>query len=225
MRVDPAVLEEMVDALERNGWLGEVDAFITGYLPSADHVYFAASVIRRLRGAKEVLYLCDPVLGDEREGIYIDPNAAGAIREELVPLADILTPNRFELQWLADKPAQTPSDLADLARKLEVAHVVVTSAFRREGSISTLLIGEDGLHYCSAPYREAVPHGTGDFFAGLLLGHQLNGKSILEAMLLAAAGLDQALSVSEGCDELQLVASQAAWAAPQPLPVLPWVQE
>ncbi|PZN16571.1 MAG: pyridoxal kinase [Proteobacteria bacterium] len=225
MRIDPAVLEEMVDALERNGWLGEVDAVITGYLPSPEHVQFSASVIRRLRGTKDVFYLCDPVLGDEPEGVYIDPHAAGAILEELVPCADVLTPNRFELQWLAEKQAETPDDLVGLAATLKVPRVVVTSAFRHDGLISTLLIGADGRYSCSAPYREPVPHGTGDFFAGLMLGHQLNDRSAVEAMALAAAGLDHALSFSESRDELQLVASQAAWAAPDPLPVRPWEGE
>jgi len=220
IRIDPAVLEEMVDALDRNGWLGDVDAIITGYLPSTDHVLFAASVVRRLRGAREVFYLCDPVLGDEPKGVYIDPEAAKAIRDLLVPLCDLLTPNRFELEWLAGNSVRTAEDFDGLATTGR--RVVVTSAVRRGSMLDTVLIGQDGLQYCSVPYRDSVPHGTGDFFAGLMLAHHLNGASVAEAMSLAVAGVEQALLASENHDELVLAASQEAWAEARGLGISRW---
>jgi pyridoxal/pyridoxine/pyridoxamine kinase len=44
-------LAGMVEALDRNGWLSQADAILTGYLPSAAHVDFAAGLIDRLRAA------------------------------------------------------------------------------------------------------------------------------------------------------------------------------
>ena len=101
-RVRPAFLSEMIDALDANGWLGEIDAVFTGYLPSAEHVAFAAGLVGRLKAAKPgLLYGCDPILGDEPGGLYIAEDAADALRDTLVPLADLVTPNRFELGWLS----------------------------------------------------------------------------------------------------------------------------
>lgn len=222
MRVDTAVLEEMVDALDRNGWLGEVDAVITGYLPSAGHVRLAAAIIRRLRNSGEIEYLCDPVLGDEPKGLYIEPAAAAAIRDELVPLADVITPNRFELSWLSGTAAVSIEELRASARGLEVGTVLVTSARRRGLILENLLIDEENAQLCAVPYRTAVPHGTGDFFSALVLGHRLNGATAVAAMARAAAGVEQAILASAGRDELALVASQDAWAAAKPHEVSQW---
>ncbi|HEX7076582.1 MAG TPA: pyridoxal kinase [Hyphomicrobiaceae bacterium] len=222
MRVETAVLEEVVDALDRNGWLGEIDAAITGYLPSAEHACLAASVIRRLRANGKLTYLCDPVLGDEPKGLYIEAAAAAAIRDELVPLADIITPNRFELSWLSDIPIKTDDVLPNAARGLAPATVLVTSARRRGPMLENLLIDEDGVKACEVPYRESVPHGTGDLFSALVLGHHLNGATETSAMAFAAAGVEQAILASAGRDELALVASQEAWVAAKPLEVSQW---
>ncbi len=222
MRVETAVLEEMVDALDRNGWLGEVDAVITGYLPSAEHARLAAAAIRRLRADGKIKYLCDPVLGDEPKGLYIEAAAAAAIRDELVPLADIITPNRFELTWLSDTPIESDEELRNAARGLAPATVLVTSARRKGPMLENLLIDEKGIKFCEVPYRASVPHGTGDLFSALVLGHLLNGATESSAMAAAAAGVEQAILASAGRDELALVASQEAWVAAKPLEVSRW---
>lgn len=219
LRIAPAALEEMIDALERNGWLGEIEAVITGYLPSAEHVRLAATVVRRLRVEGSVYYLCDPVLGDEPKGLYVDPAAAGAVKELLVPSADVITPNRFELGWLAGSQLETNEDVERAARSLTNAAVLVTSAARCGEMLDTLLVHEASVLSCSVPYRPAVPHGTGDFFSALVLGHALNGATEAMAMAKAAAGVDQAIVASAGRDELALVPSQEAWSTVEPLPL------
>ena len=79
----PDKLAAMIDALGANGWLEEVDAVLTGYLPSAAHVAVAAEAVTRVRAraARAVVYVCDPVLGDDPKGLYIAVEAAAAIRE------------------------------------------------------------------------------------------------------------------------------------------------
>lgn len=222
MHIAPAALEEMVDALERNGWLGEIEAVITGYLPSAGHVHLAAAIIRRLRAERSILYLCDPVLGDEPKGLYLDPEAADSIRELLPSLADIITPNRFELAWLTAKSMDVPDDIESLANELPAPAVLVTSAVRRDERLDNILVDGGRLQCCSVAFRPAVPHGTGDFFSALVLGHLLNGATNAGAMARAASGVERAIDASTGRDELALVASQGAWADAEPLPVSEW---
>lgn len=222
LRIAPAALEQMVDALDRNGWLGEVEAVITGYLPSAEHVHMAGAIVRRLQSERSILYLCDPVLGDEPNGLYLDPEAADAIRELLPPLADVITPNRFELSWLADMPINALEDIESALGILPTPAILVTSAGRRGEKLDNLLVREGRILCCSVPYRTAVPHGTGDFFGGLVLGHILNGATEAGAMARAAAGVEQAIAASSGRDELALVASQNTWANAEPIPVSEW---
>jgi pyridoxine kinase len=109
-RIAPETLTAMVEALTANGWLAGVDAVLSGYLPTPEHIAFVAATVGRLRAGKPRLpYLCDPVIGDWPKGIYIDQAAAHAIRGQLLPLATMLTPNAFELGWLTGLPV---SDLA-----------------------------------------------------------------------------------------------------------------
>jgi pyridoxine kinase len=218
-RIEPAVQMRMLDALERNGWLGEIDAVITGYLPSPDHVQVAAGIVRRLKADRNVVFLCDPVLGDDPKGLYLDPQAAAGIRDELIRLADIVTPNRFELGWLGEGDVSTLADVQRVAKGLASGTVIVTSAIQKQGRISTLMVSPGGDHVCEAAWRPHVPHGTGDFFAALVLGCLLHGESVTVALGRAAAGVEAAIAASAGRDELELVASQDEWANAAPLPV------
>ena len=185
-----------------NGWLGEIEAVITGYY--GEHVHLAGSIVRRLRSTQSIYYLCDPVLGDEPKGLYIDPKAATAIRDVLQPLADVITPNRFELQWLTNLPTQSFEGVIQASAVLKNTAVVVTSALKQEDTLENLLVEGGRVQSCSVPFREVVPHGTGDFFSGLILGHYLNGASMAEAMAKAAAGVEQAIAASAGREELAL---------------------
>jgi pyridoxine kinase len=218
-RIDPDLQTEMLEALERNGWLGEIDAIITGYLPSVGHVRVAAGIVRQLKARRSIAYLCDPVLGDEAKGLYLDPHAALALRDELIRQADIATPNRFELGWLGGRDVQTLAGVQLAAKALAVETSIVTSAAQQDGRISTLMVGPEGNFVCDAVYRPNVPHGTGDFFAALVLGHRLNGETAAMALGRAAAGVDAAIAASAGRNELELSASQEVWAHAAPLPV------
>src|SRR6185295_17106342 len=95
-----------------------------------------AAVKRANPGAR---YLLDPVIGDAG-GLYVPEPLAIAFRQTLLPLADIVTPNRFELAYLSGSdPADNPG-LARAARSLAVEEVVVTSAFAPAGETACLLV-------------------------------------------------------------------------------------
>lgn len=221
-RVSPDLLRRMLDALEANAWLGGIDAVLTGYLPSAEHVAVAADAIARVRAAetasRRALYLCDPVIGDWPKGIYIDPSAAAAIRDKLVPIADILTPNVFELGWL------TGHDVVDLATTITAAAasraptVVATSVPMSAGAaLANVAVGPDRTAaWTSVPRRARVANGTGDLFAALLLGHRLRGCRLHEAVARATAGVEHVVALSLGLEELALAPHLASVAAAPP---------
>jgi pyridoxine kinase len=217
--IDPAVQMQILDALERNGWLGEIDAIITGYLPSPDHVRVAADIVQRLKGGREIAYLCDPVLGDHPKGLYLDPQAAAALRDDLIGLADIATPNRFELGWLGGGEPQKITDVQRTAKALGVATTIVTSAIQHNGQMSTLMVAPEGDYVCDVGWRSHVPHGTGDLFAALVLGHLFSGATGPIALARAAAAVDAAIVASAGHNELELVASLDTCVQMSPLPV------
>lgn len=205
-RIDPALLARMLDALDGNGWLAEVDALLTGYLPSAAHVEFAAAALAqvRLRNARVRLF-CDPVLGDDPKGLYIAAEAAVAMREHLVPLAEVTFPNRFELSWLTGHDVTSEDTARAAAGRLTVPWVVATSVPGPVGQLSTLAIGSALAWAASLAERQRVPNGTGDLLAGLFTGAILAGQSADQALAEAVAGVANVMTASTGRDELRLV--------------------
>ena len=199
----PSDLDRMLAALEADGCWGALDAVLTGYFPSPQAVGIAAEAVHRIKeAAPRVPVLVDPILGDAGR-LYVAEPIAAAIRDRLVPLATITTPNLFELTWLTG--AQI-GDTVGTARRLGPQAVVVTSATETEDCISTLLVTAHDTVERSLSRRHDLPNGAGDLFASLLLGHVLNGRNLETALDATLTHLDQVLAASEGRDVLALSA-------------------
>jgi pyridoxine kinase len=219
-RLSPEKLGGMIDAIEANGGLEGIDAVFTGYLPSAEHVAFAAKLVGRLKAAaSHLLYCCDPILGDEPDGLYIATEAAEALRARLLPLADIITPNRFELGWLAGRRIESSADACAAAGDLGCITLATSSPARGESDLTNLLFADGRAWEAIVRRRDEVPHGTGDALAALFLGFLLRSRTAPDALALATGGLEAIIEASEGKDELDLISSQESWAVPAPWPI------
>ncbi|RUP08404.1 pyridoxal kinase [Hyphomicrobium sp.] len=203
MRLDPALLEDMIGALDKNGWLGSFNAVFSGYLPSAEHVEIVAAAVKRLRELNpSIAYVCDPIFGDDPNGHYIDEKAAVATRDLLVPLADVLTPNRFELSWLSGLDVRSPPDAVEAIGRLGRPLVAGTSIPDGPSRLATVLVTGKQAYIGTVDKWNDVPHGTGDVFAGCLTAKLMHGHSPEDALAYAIAGVRRALEVSRGHDRL-----------------------
>jgi len=204
-KLEPALLEDMIAALDANGWLGTFDGIFSGYLPSAVHVAWAARVVERMRVLNpSVVYFCDPILGDDPAGLYIDLAAAEAIRDTLVPLADVVLPNRFELAWLSGIAVSSADDAVTAARALVCNRVCTTSIPNGPTALADVLVSSGDVFACGVEKLESAPHGTGDLFAGFLASALMEGAADDVALGLAVGGVRHALDVSRGSDRLLL---------------------
>jgi pyridoxine kinase len=124
--VDAVVMVGVLEGIEAQGLFALTDAVITGYFSTPGQVQVAVDAIARVRAAQpRTRVVVDPVLGDEGRGLYVKAEVAAAIRDGLVPLADLITPNRFELGWLTGEATpDTAGDALALARRLERATLV-----------------------------------------------------------------------------------------------------
>lgn len=214
-RIKPQLLEEMLSALEANERLGGIDAIFTGYLPSAEHVAVAARLIERVKSQNPALkYCCDPILGDDPDGLYVAEEAATALRAELLPLADFLTPNRFELEWLTGKAVVTSADAIEAVQSLAACVLATKVPGHFEESFVNLVSDSSGISVFPLDIRAGVPHGTGDLIAALFLANLLKPYDIAGAAHLATAGVAAAIDASNGKDELDLIGSQDDWVNP-----------
>ena len=219
MEPDAATFAALLDDIAGAAWLGEVGAVLTGYFGHAGQVAPTARLVAAVKAANpRAIYLCDPIIGDTG-GLFQPEAVAGAIRDDLLPLADIATPNRFELGWLTGAAADMQPDIVAAARRLGPDAVVVTSATsdQTRRTIETLVV--DPTSAVSITHRWTVAnavHGTGDLFAALHLGHRLAGAPAQEAAARAASAVCAMVEAAnrDGLDEMPLAAHQDAFLAP-----------
>ncbi|MBE1236548.1 pyridoxine/pyridoxal/pyridoxamine kinase [Phaeovibrio sulfidiphilus] len=206
-----------LEDLDRRGALESLRAVLTGYLGTAEQAGALAAWIRALQARRPNLrVVVDPVLGDSEDGLYVDPDLAAAVRRDLVPLADGLTPNGFELGYLTGMPVDDIDSVLAAARTLLTGRtrwVAVTSAASdpaeppdAEGSreIRVVLVTRTGSWLLSHPRLEDVPKGTGDLFCATLTGHWLGGADVSEAATRACQHLVRVLRLTQqaNCGEL-----------------------
>ncbi len=172
----PDLFARMLADVEADALFGLVDLVITGHFSLPEQVEVAAEALARVKTAakRSPVVVVDPILGDEPKGLYVTPEVAQAVASRLVPLADWITPNLWELSHLAGAKIETADAALAAARKLGKP-ALVTSAPAREGEIGVLLAEADRAWLFAHPRLEKVPSGTGDlvtasFGAGLVSG-------------------------------------------------------
>ena len=205
VKLPPTELEAILKSLDELGALDNCVGVMTGYFASADQIRVAASFIRKMKNKNASLYvLVDPVLGDD-SSLYVSNEVATAIRDELLPLASCITPNCFELGWLSGRPVSNKSDVLLAAATLPHKEILATSIPLDATTIATLAITGNEYAETISPVKLGVPHGTGDFLAGLYFAAHLNGFESREALKLSTGILDSAISRSLGQPCLDII--------------------
>jgi len=212
------LMGRLVDGLDGNGWLSRCDAVLSGYLGGADQADVVADAVRRAKAANaRALYCLDPVFGDAGRA-YAKPGVAEAMARTLLPLADIVTPNVFELSSLSGIAIGNAKDALAAARQLRRPVVVATSVPAGD-RIGALAVEGTEAWLATTPQLESAPHGSGDLFAALFLAAKLSGRSPQDALARATASVFHILSASAGSKEMLLPAEQGALVNP-PLSVV-----
>jgi pyridoxine kinase len=203
----------MLQGIEAQGLYALTDAVITGYFSNPEQVEVAAEAIGRLRAARPgVCIVVDPILGDEDTdtrpaGLYVKPEVAAAIRDRLIPLADLITPNRFELGWLTGKPTPgTPEATLAMARALGKP-ALVSSIAGETDEIGVLYADADQAWLALHARMFETPNGTGDVLTALFTAALIEGQSPQTALVRAVGGV------------ATLVEAAIAWDAPE-LPIV-----
>jgi len=211
----------VLEALARLGLFGRLDALLTGFLGAAADA--AADAARSLRQANPALVYClDPVMGERKGGLYVRAATAEAIAARLVPEADILLPNAFELDRLAGGRTRTLADIREAAARLgsraRPGAIVVATGLDREdgpaGQVETLAVGPAGVWLAQVPRLDVPVHGGGDLFAALFLGHYLKRPDLPTALARAMDSTHAVFAASIGREELALVESLDQLARP-----------
>jgi pyridoxal kinase len=204
---DPKLFAALMADLAGAPWLDEVGAVLSGFLGDVGQVDAVASLVRAVKARNpNALYVCDPVMGD-KGGLYVPEAIASAIRDRLIPLADLTTPNRYELAWMTGTELHDLRDLMQAALDLGPPTVLVTSApGMMSGSIGNLLITRSEALLAEHRSVEGPPHGTGDLTSAVFLARLLDGQPSSKALQSTTAAVFEILvrTTKRGGDELQI---------------------
>jgi len=222
----PEEAAEILDGLGQLGLFARCDAVLSGYLGERGNGAVVLDAVGRVRAANpKAIYACDPVMGDRGVGLFVKPDVPAIFSEQLLPAADMCFPNAFELEFLTGGSTDRLEDALAAADALRLrmragAVVVLTSllrADRPEGRIEVLAAGADAAWLVDAPYHSGPPHGAGDCFAALFVGHYLKSRSVEDALARSVSAIHAVLAASTGEAELRIIATQDQFDPREPL--------
>ncbi|XP_073981187.1 pyridoxal kinase [Rhodnius prolixus] len=174
--LDEKDLGVVVDALIENKLL-KYTHVLTGYVGSPSFLKKVGEVINNVRNDNpDVLYVCDPVLGDNGK-LYVPESLIPIYRDVIIPLADVVTPNQFELELLCGKSINT---IDEAWKAMSTFHdkgckTIILSSSNFGGAdellalASTLKDGVQTKACIKIPKLDALFTGTGDLFSALFL--------------------------------------------------------
>ena len=212
-----ADLSSVVRGIDERGVLGDVDAVLSGYQGGEDigaMILEAVALVKQRNPA--AIYCCDPVLGDKDRGSYVRPGIAEFMRQHVVPAAQIITPNQFELTTLTGLPVSTMDDVlngADAVHSIGPEVVLITSVVRQDGppdTIEMVAVDDTGAWLVSTPRLPRTFTGSGDVTAAIFLATVLRAWDLPRTLAHTAAVIYGVLKITNdlGRTELALIAAQ-----------------
>ncbi|MBV8118586.1 MAG: pyridoxal kinase PdxY [Alphaproteobacteria bacterium] len=218
--VPASLVASLFEGIAELGILPRCDAVLSGYLGAPEVATVLLDIIARVKAANpKALYCCDPVMGDVGPGWYVKSGIPEWYRDCALAVADIVTPNRFELEWLTGARIATPAEAARAAAAVRARGpriVLVTSLETAADRLGVLAAAPDGVWLVETPRLAIEATGCGDAMAALFLGCLLKGKPVPEALAVTVAAIWGVVerTLAKGGGELALVAAQDELVAP-----------
>ena len=154
---------------------------LSGYLGEAETGPVLLDIVARVKKANpRALFCCDPVMGDIGLGYYVRAGIPEFYRDRALALADVVTPNRFELEWSGRRSGAR--SLAEAAAAVEALRqrgpgiVLATSLEAVADRIAAVAAGPDGVWAVETPRLPIEATGCGDAVARTLLGLAAQGQ-------------------------------------------------
>ncbi|MFA1432104.1 pyridoxal kinase PdxY [Corynebacterium diphtheriae] len=222
--IPAAQVRNVIDGMEQRGAFERIDAILSGYQGGSDIADVIVDAVARIKEANpQAVYACDPVMGNAKSGCFVSDLIPPLLRDKVVPVADIITPNQFELDYLTGVPAHdTTSTLEAIAAAQEMGPdtVLVTSVRRPEtpaDAIEMIAANEQGAWLVRTPFIDFKRNGSGDVTAALFTGHYIRERNAADALARTASSVFDLIETTFTADsrELLIIESQEAIAHPR----------
>ena len=218
----PSDVADVITGIAERGVLPSCDAVLSGYQGAETVGEVVLDAVAQVKAANPAaVYCCDPVMGDVGRGFFVRPGIPEFMRDRVVPAADVVTPNQFELEYLVDGTVGTVAallDAADAVRARGPRSVLVTSVRTDEApddAIEMVAVDDEGAWSVRTPLLPISVNGAGDVTAALFLAHSLTDgtRVALERTAATVFGVLAATHES-GRREIALVPAQDEIVAP-----------
>ena len=222
--ISPDDVREVIAGIGERGVFPQIDAVLSGYQGGEGIADVILEAVAEVKAANpRAVYACDPVMGNATSGCFVAPAIPVLLRDRVVPAADIITPNQFELGYLTGtEPDSLESTLAsaDAARAMGPSTVLVTSVERPDrepGTIEMLVVTDDGAWIVQTPLLPLKANGSGDVTAALFTAHLVATGDAADALARTVSSVFDLLRTTHesGDRELRLVESQEFYADPR----------
>lgn len=222
--ISPDDVRDVITGIEERGAFGDIDVVLSGYQGGEGIGDVILDTVARVKAVNpSAVYACDPVMGNAKSGCFVAPAIPVLLRERVVPAADIITPNQFELGFLTGtEPTDLDSTLVsvDAARAMGPSTVLVTSVERPErpeGTIEMLAVDDKGAWIVQTPHIPMKANGSGDVTAALFTAHYRETGDAATALARTTSSVYDLLqnTYDAGSRELLLIESQDAYANPR----------
>ncbi|GAA8849442.1 pyridoxal kinase [Helicobacter pylori] len=222
--MDPGDVADVITGIGEREAFAEVDAVLSGYQGGEG---IGATILEAVAAVKaanpDAIYACDPVMGNAKSGCFVHESIPVLLRDKVVPQADLITPNQFELGFLTETEPETLEETlasVDAARAMGPSTILVTSVLRPdrpEGTIEMLACHEDEAWIVRTPHLPLKANGSGDVTAALFTSHWLRSGDLQQALGATVSAVFDLLQLTldSGKRELQLVQAQEAYAHPR----------
>jgi pyridoxine kinase len=220
--LDPADVADVIRGVSERGVLPTCDAVLSGYQGAETVGEVVLDTVAQVKAANPAaVYCCDPVMGDVGRGFFVRPGIPEFMRDRVVPAADLVTPNQFELEFLVGSGVGTVAELlaaADAVRARGPRSVLVTSVrtdATPEDAIEMVAVDDRGAWSVRTPLLPISVNGAGDVTAALFLAHSLtNGTRVALERTASSVFAILAATHEAGRREIALVPAQDEIVAP-----------
>ena len=214
---------DVIEGVGNRGALERCEAVLSGYQGAEDVGAVILDAVAKVKAANpDAVYCCDPVMGDVGRGMFVRPGIPEFMRDQVVPAADVITPNHFELDFLAGTETSTTDELVaavDAVRATGPETVLVTSVIvddTPDDALDMVVVGREGAWRTRFPRLSVNPPGAGDLTAAVFLANVLDGRPLEDALARTTASVFAVVQATAdaGEREMRIVQTQDELAAP-----------
>lgn len=199
--ISKELFEELVEGVKAINVISSTACVVSGYIRSMEIVDSVQNLVADIKAIyPNKAYICDPVMGDVDTGLYVPEEVAESMINQLLPLADILTPNHFELEYITQSKITTIEEFKQAveATPVLVGKIVVATSCslvgKNKDSIETIIYNKGLVTRIESPNVDLNTVGTGDIFTAILSAQLTKGKIIDDAVRIASSTISNILS-------------------------------